>query len=103
MKKFSGWFTAVVIITLIVAAFTVPGKEKLEKQLQLQYGDSVHVTIRETQVKILAPLAILCSYTITGASKPISLKLSGGEPLAVARHIKSGIYVGLFGRFWEWE
>lgn len=103
MKKISGWFTTILIIALIISAFTIPAKEKLEQQLKTQYGDTVHVSINETQIKILAPLAIICSYNITGSAKPTTFKLADGKPLAVARFIKRGTYLGLFGRFWEWE
>lgn len=101
MKKISGWITGILITALIVAVFTVPSKQKLQQQLQTAYSDGVHINIDETTIKVVAPVATLCSYSITGKPKQVTLK-TGGTPLAVATYIKSGTYVGLFGTFWEW-
>ena len=103
MKKISGWFTAILITAAVVAAFTVPSKEKLQQQLAAGYGDSAHVNIEETNIKIIAPLASICTYTITGNARTVNLKVAGGKPLAVATLLKQGVYVGLFGRFWQWK
>ncbi len=102
-EKISGWFTIAFIIAVIVAAFTVPKKEKLQQQLQATYGDTAHVNIEATKIKILVPMAIIYSYDITGPAKKIDLKVAGSKPVAVATFIKTGTDLGLFGRFWQWE
>ncbi len=103
MKKISGWLTAIFFIAVIVAAFTVPPKEKLEKQLTAVYADSGHVNINESKIKLLVPIMNICTYTITGKAKTTSFKTSDGKPVAVASILQSGTYIGLFGRFWKWN
>jgi hypothetical protein len=103
MKKISGWLTTIFLIAVIVAAFTVPSKEKLEKQLTAGYADSGHVNINESKIKLLVPILNICTYTITGQPKITNVKTSDGKPLSLARIIKTGTYIGLLGRFWEWK
>lgn len=103
MKKISGWLTAVFLIAVIVAVFTVPSKEKLEKQLTAIYADSGHVNISESKIKLLVPIMNICTYTVTGKAKTTGLKTSDGTTLSVASILQSGTYIGLFGRFWKWN
>lgn len=103
MKKISGWLTAVLVTAAIVAAFTVPSKEKLQQQLSATYSDSAHVNINESKIKLIVPILNICNYTVTGKAKTTSIKTSDGKPLAVASILHSGTYIGLFGRFWKWN
>jgi hypothetical protein len=103
MKKISGWFTAILLTAAIVAAFTVPSKEKLQQQLSAAYADSAHININESKIKLIVPLINICNYTITGKARVINFKTSDGKPLSVASMLQSGTYIGLFGRYWKWN
>lgn len=103
MKKLSGWLTAVFFMAVITAALTVPSKAKLQKQLTAAYADSGHVNINESKIKLLVPIMNICTYTITGQPKITGIKTSDGKPLSLATIVKAGTYIGLFGRFWQWD
>lgn len=103
MKRISGWLTAILLAAAIVAAFTVPSKEKLQQQLSAAYTDSVHVNINESKIKLIVPILNICTYTVTGKAKTTGFKTSDGKPLAVASILQSGTYIGLFGLFWKWN
>lgn len=103
MKKISGWLTAILLLAVILAAFTVPTKEKLEQQLSALYSDNAHVNINDSKIKLIVPICNICTYMITGKAKTTGFKTSNGSTMAVAPILQSGTYIGLFGRFWKWN
>lgn len=105
IRKITGYFSTIVVITVIIAMFTVPSKEKLQQQLAATWGDSLRVTITESSFKLIVPVVTTCKYTVTGTPKQFNLHPNDSisKPLYLANIKKSGVYLGLFGRFWEWK
>jgi hypothetical protein len=105
IRKATAYLSTIVVIAVIIAMFTVPSKEKLQQQLAATYGDSLRITITENSFKLIVPVVTSCKYSVTGTPKQFTLHPndSVNKPLYLANIIKSGVYLGLFGRFWQWK
>jgi hypothetical protein len=105
IRKATGYLSTILVIAVIIAMLTVPSKEKLQQQLAATYGDSVHITITENSFKLIVPVVTNCKYSITGKPKQFDLHPNdtAKKPIYLANILKSGVYLGLFGRFWEWN
>lgn len=105
IRKVTGYLTTILVIAVIVAMLTVPSKEKLQQQLAATWGDSLRITITENSFKLIVPVVTNCKYSITGKPKQFNPHPNDSisKPLYLANIKKSGVYLGLFGRFWEWK
>ena len=105
IRKATAYLSTIVVIAVIIAMFTVPSKEKLQQQLAATYGDSLRITITESSFKLIVPVVTNCKYSVTGKPKQFTLHPndSAKKPVYLANIIKSGVYLGLFGRFWQWK
>ena len=110
--KFFSWLGTILIILLIIAAFTAPGDKKFVDFIAKDRGGDTMtckpIIGETTQIKVL--LRISSVHTVSycelnkAALNGFKLKVKGdstGLSLSVPKILRSETYLGLFGRFWK--
>ena len=106
MKKVLSYLTTAIVITLIVACFTVPDNKKLNDQIAASINDGSHFTIQENQFKVLGFVTLLTTNTVQYTGKATSVTLPNStkqQTIQVATLKKVEVYIGLLGKFWKWN
>lgn len=107
--KFFSWLGTILIILLIIAAFTSPGDKKFENFIaQDKGGDTMSckpVINKTTEVKLIVRVASIHYVSYCSGKSQLNYKDQNGELKSTNYYIPkvthSETYLGLFGKFWK--
>jgi len=107
--KFLSWLLAIVIILLIIAAFTAPRDKKFENFIAKDKGGDTMsckpIIGKQTQIKVLAKIATIQTVSYCDSKVPLNIKVENGEikttNLSIPKITHRETYLGLFGKFWK--
>ena len=107
--KFLSWLGTILIILLIIAAFTAPGEKKFENFIATEKGGDTMsckpIINKATEIKAFIRVASINYVSYCDSKQPLIIKGQNGESIQtkyslpnVTRREK---YLGLFGKFWK--
>ncbi|MGC4099801.1 hypothetical protein [Ferruginibacter sp.] len=106
MKKFFSWLGTIIIIAVIVAAFTAPGKEQCNQYMAKKMKPETHssLTVSETPFKLLG-IKIFSFYSVSYIV-PLNISVAGQTGTATPAAFKAATmtnetYLGLYNSFWK--
>ena len=107
--KFLSWLGTILIVLLIIAAFTAPGEQKFTHFINKDKGGSSMsckpIIGKETQIKVLAKVASLQTVSYCEQNQPLIITGKNGEQiptkLSIPKITHTEKYLGLFGKFWK--
>lgn len=107
--KFFSWLGFILVILIIIAAFTSPGDQKFTDFINKDKGGDTMsckpIIGKTTEIKLLVKLASIknVSYCESGSALRLKGKTGGTRGLSytIPKITRSETYLGLFGRFWK--
>ena len=107
--RFFSWLGVILIVLLIIAAFTSPGNQKFTDFINKDKGGDTMsckpILGKTTEIKLLVKLASIkyVSYCEPGPPLRLAGKMGKSRTLnyTTQKIIRSETYLGLFGRFWK--
>ena len=107
--RFFSWLGVILIVLLIIAAFTSPGNQKFTDFINRDKGgDTMRckpIIGKTTEIKLLVRVASIkyVSYCEPGAPLQLADKAGNKKALnyTIPKITSSETYLGLFGRFWK--
>ena len=105
--KFLSWLLAIVIILVIIAAFTAPGDKKFENFIAKDKGGDAMsckpIIGKQTQIKVLAKIATIQTVSYCDSRVPLNIKDGKIKTtnLSIPQITHTETYLGLFGKFWK--
>jgi len=107
--KFFSWLGTILIVLLIIAAFTAPSDQKFSEFINKDKGGDTMsckpIIGKTTEIKLLAKIASVkyVNYCEPGAPLQLADKAGNKRTLnyTIPKITSSETYLGLFGRFWK--
>ena len=107
--KFLSWLGTILIILLIIAAFTAPGENKFENFIAKDKGGDAMsckpIINKATEIKALIKVASINYVSYCQSNQPLIIKGQNGESIqtkySLPKITHSEKYLGLFGKFWK--
>ena len=107
--KFLSWLGTILVILLIIAAFTAPGEQKFENFIAKDKGGDTMsckpIINKTTEIKALIKVASIHYVSYCESKQPLNIRGQNGELIktkyTLPKVTHSESYLGLFGKFWK--
>lgn len=107
--KFFSWLGTILIILLIIAAFTAPGDQKFSEFINKEKGGDTMsckpIIGKSTEIKLILRLASIKYISYCDTQTQLIINDKAGKKLTTSYYVpkitKTETYLGLFGRFWK--